>query len=60
MSSYLRFLTNEAGKTLRDRSAALLTDDTRFFDCLVGYFYISGFYKLYPALEKDEKKPKEH
>lgn len=52
MSSDLTFLTNEAGKTLRDRFGALLTDDTRFFDCLVGYFYISGFYKHYPALEK--------
>src|SRR5262249_15250638 len=27
----------------------------RFFDCLVGYFFISGFYKLYPALEQTEK-----
>jgi superfamily II DNA or RNA helicase len=55
MSFDLTFLTNEAGKTLRDRFGALLTDDTRFFDCLVGYFYISGFYKLYPALDKVEK-----
>lgn len=55
MSSDLTFLTNEAGKTLRDRFGALLTDDTRFFDTLVGYFYISGFHKLYAALEKVEK-----
>jgi superfamily II DNA or RNA helicase len=55
MSSDLTFLTNEAGKTLRDRFAAILTDDTRFFDCLVGYFYLSGFYKLYPVLENVEK-----
>ncbi len=55
MSSDLTFLTNQAGKTLRDRFGALLTDDTRLFDCLVGYFFISGFYKLYPALEKVEK-----
>jgi len=55
MSSDLTFLTNEAGRTLRDRFGALLTDDTRFFDCLVAYFYISGFHKLYPALEKVEK-----
>lgn len=55
MSSDLTFLTNEAGKTLRDRFGALLTDDTRLFDCLVGYFFISGFHKLYPALEKVEK-----
>ena len=55
ISSDLTFLTNEAGKSLRDRFGVLLTDDTRFFDCLVGYFFISGFYKLYPALEKVEK-----
>lgn len=55
ISSDLTFLTNEPGKTLRDRFGVLLTEDTRFFDCLVGYFFISGFYKLYPALEKVEK-----
>src|SRR5438445_4504001 len=55
MSSDLTFITNEAGKSLRDRFGVLLRDDTRHFDCLVGYFFISGFYKLYPALEKVEK-----
>ena len=55
MSSDLTFLTNEPGKTLRERFAVLLGDDTRCFNCLVGYFFISGFYKLYPALEKVEK-----
>ncbi|HEX7469277.1 MAG TPA: phospholipase D-like domain-containing protein, partial [Verrucomicrobiae bacterium] len=55
MSSDLTFITNESGKSLRDRFGVLLGDDTRFFDCLVGYFYISGFYKLYPALTKTEK-----
>jgi hypothetical protein len=55
ISSDLTFLTNEAGKSLRDRFAALLTDDTRFFDCLAGYFFISGFYKIYRALENVEK-----
>ena len=34
--------------------AALLAP-SRLFDCLVGYFYISGFFKLYPSLEKTEK-----
>jgi hypothetical protein len=33
----------------------VLDDDTRYFDCLVGYFFISGFYKLYPVLEKVER-----
>ncbi len=55
MSSDLTFITNEAGKSLRDRFGVLLGEDTRFFDCLVGYFFISGFYKLHPALTKTEK-----
>src|SRR5438093_5202948 len=55
MSSDLTFIMNEPGKSLRDRFGVLLGDDTRFFDCLVGYFFISGFYRLYPALEKIEK-----
>ncbi len=54
MSSDLTFITNETGKSLRDRFGDLL-DDTRCFDCLVGYFFISGFYKLYPFLETVEK-----
>ena len=33
----------------------MLGDDTRFFDCLVGYFFISGFHKLHPALTQTEK-----
>ncbi len=55
MSSDITFITNESGKTLRDRFAALLGTDTRQFDCLVGYFFISGFYKIYPSLEKVER-----
>src|ERR1700675_794775 len=55
MSSDLTFVTNEPGNSLRDRFTALLSDDTRFFDCLVGYFYISGFHKIYPALGNVEK-----
>jgi superfamily II DNA/RNA helicase len=55
MSSDQTFLTNEPGKSLRDRFGVLLGEDTRYFDCLVGYFFISGFYKLFPALEKVEK-----
>lgn len=54
-SSDLTFITNEAGKSLRDRFETLLRKDTRFFDCLVGYFFISGFYKIYPSLEDIEK-----
>jgi len=55
MSTDLTFITNEDGKSLRDRFFTLLGKNTRFFDCLVGYFFISGFYRLYPALEKTEK-----
>lgn len=55
MSSDLTFITNESGKSLRDRFGALLGGETRLFDCLVGYFFMSGFHKLHPALEKTEK-----
>ena len=55
MSSDLTFITNESGKSLLDRFGVLIGDDTRLFDCLVGYFYISGFHKLHPALTKTEK-----
>jgi hypothetical protein len=55
MSTDLTFVTNEPGNNLRDRFNTLLTTDTRFFDCLVGYFYISGFHKIYPALENVEE-----
>jgi hypothetical protein len=54
-SSDLTFITNEDGRNLRDRFGDAIGNDTRFFDCLVGYFFISGFYKLYPALESVEK-----
>src|SRR5688572_29884981 len=55
MSSDLTFITNESGVSLRDRFCDLLGDETRLFDCLVGYFFISGFHKLHPALMKTEK-----
>jgi hypothetical protein len=42
-SSDLTFLTNEVGNTLQDRFAVLLKKDTHQFDCLVGYFFVSGF-----------------
>jgi hypothetical protein len=55
MSTDLTFITNDPGKSLCDRFGVLLGEDTRFFDCLVGYFFISGFHKLHPALTKTEK-----
>lgn len=55
MSSDLTFITNEDGQSLADRFGVLLGNNTRFFDCLVGYFFISGFHKLQPALTNTEK-----
>lgn len=55
MSTDLAFITNDPGKSLRDRFVVLLSDDTRLFDCLVGYFFISGFHRLHPALVKTQK-----
>jgi len=54
VSSDLTFITNEKGNTLLDRFNALVKDTT-LFDCLVGYFYSSGFYALEEALENTEK-----
>lgn len=50
----LTFITNEKGRSLLNRFASLIKD-TRYFDCLVGYFYTSGFYAMYKSLEKTEK-----
>ena len=36
MNNDSTFITNEAGKTLRDRFRVLIKD-SQFFDCLVGY-----------------------
>ena len=55
MSSDLTFITNEAGKNLSDRFRVLIGKDTRLFDCLVGYFFISGFHRLHTALTNTEK-----
>ena len=48
------FFTNEYNNTLVDRFNILLKN-TEFFDCLVGYFYVSGFYKLEKSLENTKK-----
>ncbi len=53
-NSDLTFITNEPGHTLKERFEVLIKD-SRLFDCLVGYFYTSGFYSIYKALEKTEK-----
>lgn len=54
MVTDLTFITNEQDQSLRDRFEVLIKD-TRFFDCLVGYFYTSGFHALYKSLEDTEK-----
>ncbi|MCX7832008.1 MAG: helicase-related protein [Actinobacteria bacterium] len=54
MSLDLTFITNEQGRTLGDRFTTLIKD-SKFFDCLVGYFFTSGFYRLYEALENTER-----
>jgi superfamily II DNA or RNA helicase len=54
MNTDLSFITNEKNQSLKDRFEVLIKD-TSFFDCLVGYFYTSGFHALYRSLEKTEK-----
>ncbi|MDO9341574.1 MAG: phospholipase D-like domain-containing protein, partial [Bacteroidales bacterium] len=50
----LSFITNEENQNLKERFKVLIKS-TDFFDCLVGYFYSSGFYAIYPSLEITEK-----
>src|SRR3990172_2990495 len=54
MTTDLTFITNEKNRSLLERFHVLIKD-TRFFDVLVGYFYSSGFYRLYQPLESTEK-----
>jgi superfamily II DNA or RNA helicase len=54
MKTDLSFITNEENQTLKERFRVLIKD-TSFFDCLVGYFYASGFYAVYPSLVNTEK-----
>ncbi|MDR1895482.1 MAG: phospholipase D-like domain-containing protein [Prevotellaceae bacterium] len=54
MTTDTRFFTNEAGLTLLDRFKATLKD-SKYFDILVGYFRLSGFYQLYDSFETIEK-----
>src|SRR5260370_13367285 len=54
-SSDLTFITKEKGRTLADRFGLLLGSNTRLFDCLVGYFFLSGFRRLAKALSGTER-----
>lgn len=53
-TSDLTFITNEENHTLKERFETLIKD-TSLFDCLVGYFYSSGFHAIYSSLENTEK-----
>lgn len=46
-----KFFTNEPERDLYTRFANILTNGTKFFDVLVGYFRSSGFFRLYHALD---------
>jgi len=54
MNTDRSFITNEENQSLKERFEVLIKD-TSFFDCLVGYFYSSGFYSIYHSLENTEK-----
>jgi len=43
--SDLTFITNAPNQTLKDRFEQLIKD-CQSFDCLVAYFYISGFHLI--------------
>lgn len=50
----LTFITNEDSQNLKRRFEVLIKD-TKLFDCLVGYFYTSGFHAIYKSLENTDK-----
>lgn len=54
MTTDRTFITNEGEHNLLERFRVLIKD-TRLFDVLVAYFYISGFSAIYQSLEKTEK-----
>lgn len=54
MKTDITFLTNERKRTLLARLETLLSE-TENLDILVGYFFISGFYKLHKSLESVDK-----
>ena len=54
LNNDLTFITNEKGQNLKNRFETLIKD-TRFFDCLVGYFYASGFFNIYKPLAGTEQ-----
>lgn len=53
-SSDLTFITNEANNKLKDRFS-IIAKSTRLFDCIVGYFFSSGFSSIYHSLKNVER-----
>jgi hypothetical protein len=56
MTTDLAFITNGENRNPLERFRVLIKD-TSLFDCLVVYFYSSGFYRPYPSLESTESTP---
>jgi len=54
MDTDLSFITNERNHSLKERFKVLIKS-TAFFDCLVGYFYSSGFHAIYRVLEDTKR-----
>lgn len=54
MSETSIFITNDPGNTLKDKFRKYL-NESKQFDVLVGYFYLTGFHELYDRLDKTEK-----
>lgn len=48
------FITNKGDDTLENHFKKFM-ENTKYFDCLAGYFYSSGFFKIYKELEDVEK-----
>lgn len=55
ISTDTHFITNKEGVTLGKRIKDILTHDTEFLKVIVGYFYSTGFYKIYKDLENLSK-----
>ena len=51
----LKFFTNEPERDLYSRFSKILTNNTQYFDVLVGYFRASGFYRLYESMADIDK-----
>ncbi|MEM5777810.1 MAG: hypothetical protein QXJ06_05220 [Candidatus Aenigmatarchaeota archaeon] len=50
----LTFIINEPGKTLKDRFEQLIKD-CKFFDCLVGYYYLIGLHNIHKSFFENRR-----